>query len=149
MSQLTLPAVAKSFYTMCKKCEGDRYHRVLAHKTSTSAKIECEICKSVKTYTLPKTGSDSPSARRLTGAAGAASAKKAAASARSHTGQYEIFNTNRMADEATPYSIKGSFKETQKLNHPKFGIGFVVKAYNDKVDVIFTDEVRTLMHNRP
>lgn len=148
MSNLTLPAVAKSFYTMCKKCEGDRYHRVLAHTSSTSAKIECEVCKSRKTYSLPKTGSASPSARRLTGAAGAAAAKKAASSARSHTGQYEIFNTNRMGDEATPYSIKGSFQESQKLNHVKFGVGFVVKVYSDKVDVIFSDEVRTLMHNR-
>ena len=147
--ELTLPAVAKSFYTMCKKCEGDRYHRVLAHKTATSAKIECEICKSVKTYSLPKTGSASPSARRLSGAASAASTKKAAASARSHTGQYEIFNANRMKDEPTPYSTKGSFKETQKLTHPKFGIGFVVKAYDNKVDVIFVDEIRTLLQNRP
>lgn len=148
MSQLTLPPVAKSFYTLCKKCEGDRYHRVLAHKTSTSAKIECEICKSVKTYSLPKTGSDAPSARRLSGAAATNAAKKAASSAKSHTGQYEIFNSNNMGKEATPYSIKGNFKESQKLNHVKFGIGFVVKAYQDKVDVIFTDEVRTLMHNR-
>lgn len=148
MSQMSLPPVAKSFYAFCKKCDADRYHRVLAHKTSTSAKIECEICKSVKTYSLPKTGSASPSARRLSGAAGAASAKKAASSARSHTGQYEIFNTNGMGKEATPYSIKGSFKESQKLNHPKFGVGFVIKTYNDKVDVIFSDEVRTLMQNR-
>lgn len=148
MSQLTLPAVAKSLYTMCKKCEGERYHRVLAHKSSTSAKIECEICKSVKTYSLPKTGSDAPSARRLSGASSSSGLKKAAATARSHSGNYEIYNSNAMSLAATPYSIKGNFKETQKLSHPKFGIGFVVKAYTDKVDVIFSDELRTLMHNR-
>lgn len=148
MSELTLPAVAKSFFTMCKKCEGDRYHRVLAHKTATSAKIECEICKSVKTYSLPKKSSASTGTRKLSGAAGAASAKKVAASARSHTGQYEIYNTNRMKDEPTPYSTKGTFKETQKIDHAKFGIGFVVKAYNEKIDVIFSDEIRTLLHNR-
>jgi hypothetical protein len=148
MSELTLPAVAKSFYTMCKKCEGDRYHRVLAHKTATSAKIECEICKSVKTYSLPKKASAATGTRKLSGAAGVASAKKVAASARSHTGQYELFNANRMKDEPTPYSTKGTFKETQKLTHPKFGIGFVVKTYDNKIDVIFTDEVRTLLQNR-
>lgn len=148
MSELSLPPVAKSFYTHCKKCEGDRYHVVLAHTTSTKAKIECEVCKSRKTYSLPKTGSDAPSARRLSGAAATGAAKKASASARSHTGQYEIFNTNKMAIEATPYSIKGSFKESQKLNHAKFGIGFVVKTYDEKIDVIFVDEIRTLMQNR-
>lgn len=148
MSELTLPPVAKSFYTLCKKCEGERYHVVLAHTSSTKAKIECEVCKSRKTYTLPKTGSDAPSAKRLSGAAAAGSAKKAAASARSHTGQYEIYNTNKMAVDATPYSIKTKFKESEKLNHPKFGIGFVTKTYDEKIDVIFVDEVRTLMQNR-
>lgn len=146
MSQLTLPPVAKSFYTLCKKCEAERYHKVIAHKTSTSAKLECETCKSVKTYTLPKTGSDAPSARRLSGAT---TAKTKVPSAKSHVGQFEIYNSNNMGAEAVPYSIKGSFKESQKLNHVKFGIGFVVKVYSDKVDVIFSDEVRTLMHNRP
>ncbi|AZZ36445.1 hypothetical protein CIK05_06470 [Bdellovibrio sp. qaytius] len=148
MSTLTLPPVAKSFYTLCKKCEGERYHRVLAHKTSTTAKIECEICKSVKTYSLPKTGSDAPSARRLSGAAATGAAKKAAASARSHSGQYEIFTSNKMNETAVPYSIKGSFKESQKINHVKFGIGFVTKTYDEKIDVIFVDEVRSLMQNR-
>lgn len=144
MAELTLPAVAKSFHTYCKKCDGDRYHIVLAHTSSTKAKIECEVCKSRKTYTLPKTGSDAPSAKRLN----AKGTKAKANSAKSHTGQYEVYNSNRMADEATPYSIKGSFKETQKLNHAKFGIGFVTKTYDEKIDVIFVDEVRTLMQNR-
>lgn len=144
MAELTLPAVAKSFHTHCKKCEGDRYHIVLAHTSATKAKIECEVCKSRKTYTLPKTGSDAPSAKRLS----AKGTKAKATSAKSHTGQYEIYNSNRMGDEATPYSIKGSFKETQKLNHAKFGIGFVTKTYDEKIDVIFVDEVRTLMQNR-
>ena len=67
MNQLILPPVAKSFYTFCKKCDVDRYHMVLAHTSSTTAKIECEVCHSRKTYSLPKTGSSSPSARRLSG----------------------------------------------------------------------------------
>ena len=41
----TLPAVATKFYNSCKKCKVDRYHNVLAHLTSSSAKLECEVCK--------------------------------------------------------------------------------------------------------
>ena len=51
-----LPPVAKSLFTFCKKCNADRYHRVLAHTSTSKAKIECEICKSKKTYTAPKAG---------------------------------------------------------------------------------------------
>ena len=41
----TLPAVATKFYNSCKKCKVDRYHNVLVHPTSSSAKLECEVCK--------------------------------------------------------------------------------------------------------
>ena len=140
MNQLTLPPVAKSFYTLCKKCGIDRYHVVLAHTSPTTAKIECEVCKSRKSYSLPKAGT--------TKRAATAGAAARVSSARSHTGQYEIFNQKKMGDEGVPYSIKASFAEGQKINHPKFGVGFAVKIFQDKVDVIFSDEVRTLMQNR-
>lgn len=139
MSELTLPPVAKSFYTFCKKCEADRYHVVLAHKTATSASIQCEICKSKKSYSLPKAGGT----KSKTGGTGRAGAPR-----RTHTGDYEVRVQNMQGTDATPYSIKGKFSENQKLNHAKFGIGFVIKTYTDKVDVIFPDEVKTLMHNR-
>ena len=51
---LVLPAVAKNVLYQCKKCDAERYHRVLAHTSETSAKIECEICGSKKTFKLTK-----------------------------------------------------------------------------------------------
>lgn len=140
MSELSLPPVAKSFYTFCKKCEADRYHVVLAHKSATSASIQCEICKSKKTYSLPKAG-----AAKSTKSGGPG---RAGAPRRTHTGDYEVRLQNGQSEAATSYSIKGRFSENEKINHAKFGIGFVIKTYPDKVDVIFTDEVKTLMHNR-
>jgi hypothetical protein len=140
MSQLTLPPVAKSFYTFCKKCDIDRYHRVLAHTSETTAKIECEVCHSRKSYSLPKPGSE---AKRLAQATAKAGVRK-----KSHTGEYEIYNQKYMDKDPTAFSIKNSFKENQKISHPKFGIGFVQKVYSEKIDVIFSDEVKSLVHNR-
>lgn len=140
MSELTLPAVAKSFYTFCKKCDIDRYHRVLAHTSPTTAKIECEVCHSRKSYSLPKPGTV---AKRLAQAGVKAGARKT-----SHTGEYEIYNQKHMSVDATKFNIKSKFKQDQKIDHPKFGIGFVQKVYVDKIDVIFAEEVKSLVHNR-
>ncbi|MFN8945822.1 MAG: hypothetical protein ACK5WZ_14495, partial [Pseudobdellovibrionaceae bacterium] len=49
-----LPSVAKSFFAFCKKCDADRYHVVLAHTSDKSAKLKCEVCKSIKSWSLPK-----------------------------------------------------------------------------------------------
>ncbi len=142
--EVTLPPVAKSFFTLCKKCNADRYHRVLAHKTATSAKIECEICHSKGTYTLPKAQSKKTSTK--TGAA--KTSTRVGTAKRSHTGDYEVRVQSAQKHEGKVYSMKAKFAENDKINHPKFGIGFVIKSYDEKVDVIFSDEVRTLMHAR-
>lgn len=145
MSQLTLPAVAKSLYTFCKKCDADRYHRVLAHVSSTSAKIECEICKSRKTYSLPKTLDKKTVIKRTVGSGSSAGTSRKSTN---HTGDYELYVQKYQDNQATPFSIKAQFKDNQKIDHVKFGIGFVIKTYTDKIDVIFKDEVKSLIHNK-
>lgn len=143
MSELTLPPVAKSFFMFCKKCDADRFHMVLAHTSPTAAKTECEICKSKKTYSLPKAGA----AKKTTSAGGAKNSTKTTR-AKSHTGEYENRIQNQQAKEAIPYSMKTLFLEKQKIQHPKFGTGFVQKAEIDRIDVIFADEVKVLIHNK-
>lgn len=138
--KLTLPPVAKSFYTFCKKCNIDRYHRVLAHTSETTAKIECEVCHSKKAYSLPKAGSE---ARRAKNAAAKTSARKT-----SHTGEYELYNQKMMAEEPIKFSVRTKFSENQKISHPTFGIGFVQKVYPEKIEVIFPEELKSLVHNR-
>lgn len=138
--KLELPPVAKSFYTFCKKCDIDRYHKVLAHTSDTTAKIECEVCHSKKSYSLPKAGSE---ARRAKAAATKTSARKT-----SHTGEYEAYNQKMMGKDAIAFSIKNKYSENQKISHPTFGIGFVQKVHDEKIEVIFPEELKSLVHNR-
>lgn len=146
MSTHTLPAVAKSFFTFCKKCDADRYHVVMAHTSSKTAKMKCEVCGSVKNYSLPKTGDLTSTGKALTGAA--AARRKASDSSRksSHKNEYEMLMSKEV--ETTPYSMKSKFEKNQKLDHPKFGLGFIKDAQKDKIEVIFAEEVKTLIHNR-
>lgn len=137
---LSLPPVAKSFYTFCKKCDIDRYHKVLAHTTDTTAKIECEVCHSKKSYSLPKAGTE---ARRAKATAAKTSARKT-----SHTGEYELYLKKHESKEATVFNVKVKFNDHQKISHPTFGIGFVQKAHQEKIEVIFSDELKSLVHNR-
>lgn len=139
MTQVTLPPVAKSFFTLCKKCDADRYHRVLTHTSNTSAKIECEVCHSKKTYTLPKTGA---SKVKKISAAGAAAKRT------THSSEYSSLMTMRGSEKGLSFSIRTKFEVNQKIDHPKFGPGFVKNVQSDRIDVMFEDEVKTLIHNK-
>lgn len=143
MSLETLPPVAKSFFTFCKKCDANRYHTVLAHKTATSAKVKCEVCAAQSTYSLPKAAS----AKKKT-ATKTATGKPRVSRASSHQAEYEMLLANIENSETSSYTTKGKFAANTRLQHPKFGIGVVKITYIDKIDVVFADEVRTLMHNR-
>ena len=137
MTQVTLPPVAKSFFTFCKSCNADRYHKVLAHTSSKAAKIECEVCHSKKTYTLPKKGGSKKAPSTTSGKA-----------RRTHADQYNQFVMNRGSEKGLPFSIRSKYELDQKIDHPKFGSGFVTNVLIDRVDVLFEDEVKTLMHNK-
>jgi hypothetical protein len=142
MNQMTLPAVAKSFYTFCKKCDVDRYHVVLTHKTSTSAKIQCEVCKSIKTYNLPKAGSVAKAKKAVAGA------KTTRARKSTHADDFQALTTNRSAEKGIPFSIKTKYELNQKIDHSTFGMGYVKSVQPDRIEVVFESEVKTLMHNK-
>jgi hypothetical protein len=145
MSMNTLPPVAKSFFAFCKKCDADRYHVVLAHTSATSAKIKCEICGSQKTFSLPK--AQTKTGKPLTGAAAKKREQTMNSRKSSHRNEYEMLMGNEGTPTAT-YNMKSKFEKNTKLQHPKFGLGFIKDAATDKIEVVFEDEVRTLIHNR-
>ncbi len=141
MTTMSLPPVAKSFYTHCKKCETDRYHTVLAHPTNTTAKIKCEVC--AKTSTWKAQSSAAAKKRAATEAAGR--------SPRARNSHKEQWNTLCGADvkaEEHDYNLKKKFEANTVLKHPKFGRGFIRSTQTDKIEVVFEDEVKMLMHNR-
>lgn len=52
-------------------------------------------------------------------------------------------------DVPAPYSIRGSYAKDTRVDHPKFGIGFVIEVSGPtKVDVLFEDGLRKLVQNR-
>lgn len=143
MSENTLPPVAKSFYHYCKKCEANRYQRVLTHTGPDSAKLECEVCHSKSTFKLEK-----PGAVRKTVVKAGGVARPAASRRSTHASEYELLLDQHSEAQAIPFSIKTKFEANQKLNHPKFGIGIIRSASGEKIEVVFSDEIKFLVHNR-
>lgn len=132
-----LPAVAKNVYYPCKKCGSETYHKVLAHKTPTSASIQCEICGSKKTYKLtkPKKTKTGTTRKRLSSQAKIAN-------------QWAELQQKYGTENTTPYKISGTFKVNEAINHSKFGIGYVLSAEAQKIEVVFSDSIKNLVHNR-
>ncbi|HEX4922821.1 MAG TPA: hypothetical protein VFV50_02005 [Bdellovibrionales bacterium] len=133
----TLPPVASNVFTACKKCGVDRYHKVLAHKTETSAQVQCEVCKAKKTYKLPKPPK-------------VAKAKKPRkASAKTPAGPtWQALKDEIGTDSIQPYKMSANFKAKSAINHPKFGVGFVTVSLPQKIEVVFEASTISLVHNR-
>lgn len=137
-----LPAVARNVHLPCKKCECDRYFVVVAHTTATSAKVKCEVCGSTKTFKLPKERKSTSSGTRTR-----TSTKRA--DAQDPSAMWNDLKIQIGVDRLVPYNMKARFELANAINHPKFGIGFVTNATNEKIDVVFQEGGRSLVHNRP
>ena len=136
---LRLPPVAKSIRYFCKKCDQERYHKVIAHKSTIAAKIECEVCGSKKTYkiTEPKKGRK-PATKK----------KRKTKEVVNHEAAYKEYSEKLGTENIQPYNMRSQFTAETPINHPKFGIGYIVSVAPDKIEVCFEDTARLLVHNR-
>jgi len=139
MSQL--PAVAKKVFYPCKKCETDRYQVVLAHTGVNTARLECEVCKTKNAFKI-----EEPKLRSKRSAVPKRSNSSSRAAA--HVARWTDLR-DKAAGKPTPYNMKQSFEVGAMLEHPKFGLGFVVQMNGQSIHVIFEDAERSLVHNRP
>lgn len=137
-----LPAVASNFYTFCKKCDEDRYHVVLAHKTALSASIQCEVCKGKKTYKITEEAKKTRRTARTASKSGSTRGKN------SHAQQYADHKEKIGVDNAAGYKMTQKYDSDMAIDHPKFGIGFITAAAANKISVLFEDTERQLIHNR-
>lgn len=130
-----LPPVAKNIFHECKKCGVERYLKVLTHVDDKRFKTECEVCHAKRTLSI---GAKKKVARKKV-------AKKSVAS---HAQIWLSLKESSDLSKAKPYTMKASFEQSEILDHPKFGIGFVTAANKGAIEVQFEDTTRSLVHNR-
>lgn len=132
----SLPAVAKSVYIDCKKCGTERYFKVIAHTSSETAKVKCEVCGSQKSYRVSE---KKPKATKP---------RAAKSTTPKSSSTWITLKENRGEGSAKSYSVKATFASDESLMHPKFGLGFVIKAHPSKIEVLFAEGVKELIHAR-
>lgn len=140
MSETTLPAVAKNINVFCKKCDTKRYFKVIAHTSATSAKLKCEVCGASQKFSLEKEKSATAKVRKPSAKATAAKEKSAST--------WLTMKEQYKGPEAIPYLMSQQFKDQQSLVHPSFGVGFVTKSHAYKIEVLFAEGLKELMHAR-
>ncbi len=129
----TLPPVAKNIFHECKKCGVERYLKVLAHVDDKKFKIECEVCHTKKTLSIETKKK---------------AVKKAVKKDTTKKASWVSLKESADISKAKPYNMKAAFGDKEIINHPKFGIGFVVSANGSAIEVQFEDTARSLVHNR-
>ncbi len=137
MSQLT---VGKDVLSLCSKCKLNLGHTIVAMKDSKHiAKVKCNTCGTIPSY---KDTSQSKSNKTRTKKTSAAPSKVISVS---DLWMEKMSSTKK---KSTPYAMDGKFVEGDIIDHVKFGPGIVEKVVDDKIEVIFRHEIKTLVHNK-
>lgn len=134
----SLPAVGRSFVQNCKKCATERLHKVMVHTDEKSGKVECEICHKKSTFKIkapPK--AKSPSTR-----------KKASTPSRNYEEEWNSLREKNSGKGAKPYRLAEKFEKDVMVDHPKFGVGIVMTATDQRLEILFKEGLKTLVHNQ-
>ena len=130
--------VAENVITMCTKCEMELNHVVVAHNEKGFVeKVKCYTCGTEHRYRSDKKRTTRGSSKKTISTPEVALTKT-----------FEELAQKFKNKKPLPYSMSGSFKNDDVIDHKTFGMGIVIKASYDKMEVAFSDEPRILVCNR-
>lgn len=143
---MTELSVGKEVLSQCSKCKLILAHIIVTMKDSkTPDKTLCKTCKSTHSYKAPGATKKKTSISTVI----------KTAKAKNHTKTSESVNelwtkaVNKTTLSSKSYTIKGNFLSGDLIEHPTFGTGIVEKLIDsNKIEVLFKDEYRTLIHNK-
>jgi hypothetical protein len=138
MSQLT---VGKDVLSYCTKCKLNLGHTIVAMKDAKHiAKVKCNTCGTLQAYKDPSNSSKQNKTRTKK-----TSSVPSKVISVSDLWMEKMSNTKK---KSTPYTMDGKFKQGDVIDHVKFGPGIVEKVVDDKIEVIFRHEIKTLVHKK-
>ncbi len=130
--------IAQNVTTMCTKCEMELNHVVVAHDSGgTVERVKCLTCGSEHKYRPDKKRASKKAAKKST-----------ITQEVDFTKTFEELAEKFKEKKPLPYSMSGSFKNEDVIDHKTFGMGVVMSASHDKMEVAFSGGLRILACNR-
>jgi hypothetical protein len=130
--------VAQNVITMCTKCEMELNHVVIAHNAEGFVeKVKCQTCGTEHRYR--------PDKKRTTRKT---SKKSISTQEVDLTKSFEKLAEKFKGKKPLPYDMSAPFKNEDVIDHKTFGMGIVIDASSDKMEVAFSDGPRILACNR-
>ena len=139
MSQLT---VGKDVLSYCSKCKLNLGHTIVAMKDAKAiAKVKCNTCLTIHAYKDPSVSSKQNKTRT----------KKTTLTPSKVISVSDLWmeKMSSTKKKSTPYAMDFKYHQGDIIDHTKFGPGIVEKVVDDKIEVIFRHEIKTLVHNKP
>ncbi|HXH75852.1 MAG TPA: hypothetical protein VNJ08_12845 [Bacteriovoracaceae bacterium] len=137
MSQLT---VGKDVLSYCTKCKLNLGHIIVAMKDAKHiAKVKCNTCGTLQSYKDPTLAKQNKTRTKKT------SSIPSKVISVSDLWMEKMSSTKK---KSMPYAMDGKFNQGDIIDHSKFGPGIVEKVVDDKIEVIFRHEIKTLVHNK-
>ena len=127
----------------CTKCKLDLAHTIHAMVDGVPVKVECNTCHGIHKYRPTAEMRAAAKASRARRSSGSRSSTPKAPPAPTLWRQ----SLERLQGvEQQRYNVKESFEVDHVIDHPKFGIGVVVKILEPtRARVVFQDEERTMV----
>jgi len=133
--------VAQNVITMCTKCKMKLDHVVVFHNMEGMVeRVKCHTCGSEHKYRPDKKRSPK---KIVKGTKKGTKTKKM-----DLTKDFETLAEKFKEKKPVHYSMSGSFKENDVIDHKTFGMGIVISASYKKMEVVFSDRPRILVFNR-
>jgi hypothetical protein len=123
----------------------DLAHTIHALVDGAPVKVECNTCHGIHKYRPTQAEKDAKKAAKKTKRASSSRKSAEPKLAPALVRWREALDRLGVAD-ALPYNVKGLFEVDHVLDHPKFGVGVVVKILEPtRARVLFQDDERTMV----
>jgi hypothetical protein len=133
--------VAQNMMTTCTRCKMELKHVVVFHnEAGIVEKVKCLTCGSEHKYR--------PDKKKIPGKTAKVKKKSPGAGRQGSSSEFEELSQKFSQKEPLPYSISGSFKAEDVIEHKTFSRGFVTSVSFQKMTVVFSSGTRALACNR-
>lgn len=133
----------------CTSCRTMRHHIIVAMVDTVPARVECLSCHKQHNYKAQPPGTRTAK-KKEGGAPTKRAPRKSADKGEPAEHPLDALLAVRSSSEAREYRPAERYVVGDLLNHPSFGLGAVSAApAPGKIEVIFRDANRLLLHDRP